>query len=56
MEQDKLNGLVNAWLNGVDEVVTPPTWALLVEALREMGHNGVANKIEREFMAHSTEQ
>ena len=56
MEQDKLNGLVDAWLNGVDDIVTPPTWALLVKALREMGQNGVANEIERGFMAHSTEQ
>ena len=49
MEQDKLNDMVAAWLNGDDDVVTPPTWATLVEALREIGKNGVADEIERTY-------
>ena len=46
MEHDKLNDMVAAWLRGDDDVVTPPTWATLVEALREIGKNGVADEIE----------
>ena len=49
MEQDKLNGMVAAWLSGVDDVVIPPTWATLVEALRKLGQNGVADEIERTY-------
>ena len=49
MQLDKLNDMVAAWLNGEDDVVTPPTWATLVEALREIGQNGVADNIQTRF-------
>ena len=50
--RDKLNGVVNAWLNEKDNVVTissPPSWATLVKALRDNNHHGLAQDIENKF-------
>ena len=45
-----LDDLIGAWLerkHRVDEVGRP-TWRKLVEVLRQVGQNGLANDIERE--------
>ena len=40
--------VIAAWLRGEDNVSEPPTWKSLVKALREIGQNGIADKIEKE--------
>lgn len=42
--------MVQAWLLKQDNVIMKgkPTWSNLVKALREIGQNGVAQKIEQE--------
>ena len=42
--------LVAAWLNGEDNVLNstgPACWSSLIAALRENGHKGIADKIEK---------
>ena len=44
-----MDEMVAAWLNSEDSVVStsgPPSWTSLVQALRRIGQNGIANTIE----------
>ena len=45
---NKLNDMVSAWLNREDNVKFPPSWAVLIQALRDISHTGIADDIERE--------
>lgn len=43
--------MIDAWLNREDDVLDTsgdPTWKSLCKALKEIGQNGIANKIEIE--------
>lgn len=43
-----LSDVVAAWLRREDNVKEPPTWKNLVKALRSIGQNGIANRIEQD--------
>ena len=48
MVQSCLMKMLAAWLKRMDKAVNP-TWKKLIESLKEMGENGLADKIEREI-------
>ena len=41
------NDIITAWLREDDDVQGPPTWASLVKALEENGHQGLAQRIRQ---------
>ena len=43
--QDRLMEMLAAWLKKQDNVVDP-TWKQLIDSLKEIGENGLAEKIE----------
>ena len=49
--ESPLEDMVEAWLRKDDNVLTrsgPPTWKSLVKALKDIGNNGIAEKIIHE--------
>ena len=48
MVQGCLMKMLAAWLKCMDKAVNP-TWKQLIESLKGMGENGLADKIEKEI-------
>ena len=48
MVQSCLMEMLAAWLKRMDKAINP-TWKQLIESLKGMGENGLADKIEREI-------